>query len=81
MAKQNFFLVLEKVQVYLFLRSLVSPNMLPNVLPPSLGFLKENPKMLYFASQIIIIIIIIIIYSFYIFENNIIGVEATKVVP
>jgi hypothetical protein len=43
--------------------------------------LKENPKMLYFASQIIIIIIIIIIYSFYIFENNIIGVEATKVVP
>jgi len=32
--------------------------------------------MLYFASQIIIII-----YFFYIFENNIIGVEATKVVP
>jgi hypothetical protein len=34
----NLFLVWEKVQVYLFLTSLVSPNMLPNVLPPSLGF-------------------------------------------
>jgi len=61
------------------------PNMLPNVLPTRSDFIKKIPRCYISLHKLFIYYyyysLFFILYFFYISENNIIGVEAAKVVP
>jgi hypothetical protein len=49
--------------------------------PPHLDLKNKIPRCCILLHKLLLLLLFITIYSFYIFENNIIGVEATKVVP